>query len=877
MLARPRLLAYLVEGASDCRVAHAAGVESEMELPFASLHQLVLALPDRIDDLPPPQRDALGVALGLRTGGVPDRFLVGVAMLGLLSAVAEERGLVCVVDDAQWLDRASMQVLAFVARRLLAESVGMVFAVRTPANERELTGLPDLLVEGLAADDARALLESLAPGSLDDAVRDRIVAESRGNPLALMEFARGMTPAEVEFGFAPASALPVADRIEREFAHQVQSLPPDARCLLLVAALEPVGDVAVVWRAARQLGIGPEAAAVAEAEGLITFGPRTRFGHPLVRSAVCRGANVRGAQGDARCAGRRDRSHHRSGSTSLAPGSRRRSTGRGGCRRARARRRPRPATRRHGRGGGVPAAGDRTHARPRRSRRASGRGGVRQFHAADLDAAAELVRTAELCPLNDVQRAELERLRGSWPGEGGIDDASARLCESAKRLGPIDALAAGGPSELDRHGHLPGRFGKGGALRALAVAAHEGPGGPTPPRTIDLLLDGLVTLIIDGYEVGFSTLRRALRACEEDQGGEGFEWLWYTSVMAPEVWDDAAWGSAHRPLRRAGSGAGVLFPQPNTLDARARCHIYKGELAAAAAVIDEEEVICEATSTPRIRSAVLELAAWQGREATTVSLSEESVNFWTSLHNGRVIGIAASPRAVLYNGLGRYDAALAAAQQACEYEDIGAYGWSLVELVEAAERAGARSIAVAALAQLEERAPAGTDWALGLLARSSAMLDDADTSERRYLEAIERLERTRITPHVARARLLYGEWLRRQNRRVDARHQLREAYESLTQMGIEGFADRARRELEATGAKARKRVVETRIDLTPQEAQIARLAGERRTNPEIAAQLFISPRTVEYHLAKVFPKLGVSSRRELPGALRKLGLATATA
>jgi DNA-binding CsgD family transcriptional regulator len=871
------LLDYLVEAASGCRIARAAGVESEMELPFASLHQLFLSLPDRIDDLPTLQRDSLGVAFGLRSGAPPDRFLVGVAMLDLLATVAEERGLVCVIDDAQWLDRASMQVLAFVARRLLAESVAMVFAVRSPAGDLELDGLPGLSVDGLASGDARMLLDSVAPGSLDDFVRDRIVAESSGNPLALMEFARGMTLAEVEFGFARSSARPITDRLEQEYIRQVQSLRPDAQRLLLVAAVEPVGDVAVLWRAASRLGIGADAAGPAEAAGLITFGSRTRFRHPLVRSAVCRGADV-GALREA----------HDALADATDPGV---DPDRRAWHRAHAAAAPdeavaveleRAADRAQRRGGMVAAAAFLQRA-TELTPNAAARGGRAvaaaraKFHAADLDAAAELVATAELCPLNDFQRAELERLRGSWPGAGRLEEGPERLCEAAMRLGPIDAFAARGV-HLSSIGMaiFRGRFGTDEALRALAVAAREGPAGSTPARTIDLLLDGLVTLVIDGYEVGFAALRRALQACEVDQGRDGFEWLWYTSVIAPEVWDDAAWDRLTAHFVELARGAGVLFPQPNTLDARARCHIYKGELAAAAAVIDEQEVICEATGTPPIRSAVLELAAWQGREATTISSCEASVNFWTSRYNGRVIGIAAYARAVLYNGLARYDTALAAAQQACEYEDVGVYGWSLVELIEAAARAGARSVAAGALARLDERARAArTDWALGLLARSRAVLDDGNGTEEGFVEAIERLTRTRMTPHLARARLVYGEWLRRQHRRVDARQQLRVAYESLTQMGIHGFAERARRELDATGERVRKRTVDTSIVLTPQEAQIARLAGQRRTNPEIAAQLFISPKTVEYHLAKVFPKLGVSSRRELPAALQKLGLATA--
>ena len=283
------LLEYLVQRASGCAVARAAGVESEMELAFAGLQQLCAPFVDRLERLPGPQRDALGTAFGLRDGDAPDRFLVGLAVLSLLSDVAEERPLVCVVDDAQWLDGASAQALAFVARRLGAESVGLVFAVREPAAERHLEGLPELVVGGLDDGDARALLEAVVTGPLDERVRDRIVAETRGNPLALLELPRGRTPAELAGGFGLDGGPGVVARPHRgELLRAARAAAAVDALLLLVAAAEPVGDPLLVWKAAAALGLDAGAAAPATETGLVELGAQVRFGHPLVRSAVYR-------------------------------------------------------------------------------------------------------------------------------------------------------------------------------------------------------------------------------------------------------------------------------------------------------------------------------------------------------------------------------------------------------------------------------------------------------------------------------------------------------------------------------------------------------------------------------------------------------------
>ena len=289
-IGKTALLSYVLQRASGCRTTRAVGVESEMELAFAGLHQLCAPFLDRLDRLPEPQRNALGTAFGLQSGDTPDRFLVGLALLSLLSDVAEEQPLVCVVDDIQWLDHASTQALAFTARRLAAESVAMVFAVRETAAEDHLAGLAEMVVPGLADSAARAVLLSVVTGPMDERVRDRIVAETRGNPLALLELPRGLTPQELAGGFGLPDSPALSGRIEDSFRRRLEPLPPTTRQLLLVAAAEPVGDPVLVWRAAGQLGIEIDAASPAAEAGLVDFSGQVRFRHPLVRSAVYRAA-----------------------------------------------------------------------------------------------------------------------------------------------------------------------------------------------------------------------------------------------------------------------------------------------------------------------------------------------------------------------------------------------------------------------------------------------------------------------------------------------------------------------------------------------------------------------------------------------------------
>jgi DNA-binding CsgD family transcriptional regulator len=861
------LLEYAIQSASGCRVSRAAGVEYEMELAYAGLQQLCAPMLDLRERLPEPQRDALETAFGLSAKATPDRFVVGLAVLGLLSEAAEEQPLICVIDDAQWLDRASALTIAFVARRLLAESVGVVFAVRQPSEAQELDGLPELVLGGLSASDARALLNSVWPGRLDEAVLNRVVAEAHGNPLALLELPRTLTPAQLAGGFGYPDVTPLANRIEQSFRRRLESLPDDTRRLLLTAAAEPVGDTTLLWRAAELLGVGPETAEPAEAAGLVEIGGGVRFRHPLVRSAAYRAApmserrDVHRALAEVTDAGldpdRRawHRAHAAAGPDEAVAGELESSAGRAQAR------------------GGLAAAAaflERATALTpdpvRRGMRALATAEA-MLRAGAFDTALVLLTTAEESPLDALPRARIDLLRAqiAFASSHG-SEAVPLLLAAARRLEPLDdELARETYLEAFSAATLAGRAGGPLGAEVAQAARHLPP--RHRPRMGDLLLDSLIALFIDGYAVATPIRRRAVRASQSDAltVEEGLRWLWLACSEAAKLWDDESWlvlSARHADMARA---AGALSVLPLTLHSQAVAHVLAGELDAAALLVAELDAVQQATGTTLAPYAALTLAAWRGREREVDDLIKTNLDDAVGRGEGAAALAVQWARAVLANGLGRYDEALLAARDAAEHpHNPGPANWGLSELVEAAARSGRLDLATDAFARLEviTRA-AGTDWALGIQARAHALLSDGDAAGRLYREAIERLGRTRLRGELARAYLLYGEWLRRENRRVDAREQLRSAHETFSRIGAEAFAERTRRELEATGETARARTDETRGVLTPQEAQIARLARDGLSNPEIGAQLFISPRTVQYHLHKVFQKLDITSRNRL--------------
>jgi DNA-binding CsgD family transcriptional regulator len=864
------LLDYVAEQVSGCRVVRAAGVQSEMELPFAALHQVCAPLLSNLERLPAPQRDALQIALGMMAGPAADRFLVGLAVLGLLADVAEQRPLVCLIDDEQWLDRSSAQVLGFVARRVAAESVGLIFAARIPSSD--LAGLPQLAVEGLPAADAQALLDAVMVGPLDTRVRDRIVAETEGNPLAMLELPRGLTPQELAGGFGFLDAVRLAGGIEggieESFRRRIEVLPEQTCGLLLIAAAEPIGDPALVWEAAARLRISADAAEPAVEAGLVEFAARVRFRHPLVRSVVYASASslekrqVHGALAQVTDAQQDPdrRAWHRAHAVA-------------GPDHDVAAELQRSASRAQARGGFAAAAAFLGRAAiltldpAQRSERALAAAAA-HVQAGALGAAREMLSIAEPQSLNDFELARIDVIRAELAfveSRGG--DAPALLLKAARRLEPIDIeLARATYLQALYAAMFAGPLALGGEVPEVASAAAAAP-RPQRVRAPDLFLDGLAQLCNNGYGAAVPILRQALDIFGDDLSPEEeLRWHSLAFLVAGRLWEDQRFKPLSDRSVELVRGLGALSELPLALTSKAISLALAGELTEASAVVDGElQAALEATGISPPPYAALVVAARRGRNAEAAVLIDAITREGRRRGEGHAIVHADWASAVLNNGLGNYEEAMTAAQRAIEHSEIAIPHWATVELIEAATRSGHSDIATDALGRLAGSTSAsGTDWALGIEARSRALLAEGKAAERLYREAIERLDRTTIRTDLARAYLLYGEWLRRENRRGAARAQLRSAHRLFEAMEMEAFAERARRELQASGETA-PRSGASRSDgqLTAQEAQIARMAREGLSNPEIGTRLFLSARTVQYHLKKVFIKLGIESRTQL--------------
>jgi DNA-binding CsgD family transcriptional regulator len=861
------LLEYLAGQAAGCRVVRVAGVQSEMELAFAGLHQLCAPLLEHLEALPVPQREALRTAFGMSAGPAPDRFLVGLGVLGLVSEAAGDRPLVCLVEDQQWLDRASAQALGFVARRLGAEPVGLIFAARVPS--QDLAGLPELMVEGLRDDHARALLDAVLTRSLDARVRDQIVAETRGNPLALLELPRGLTPGELAGGFGLPSAVPLDARIEESFRRQLQALPAESRRLLRLAAADPSGDASLVWRAAERLGIPVRADGPAVEAGLAVFAGRVRFRHPLARSAAYRSASFPERQEMHRALAE---------ATDVAADPDRRA-----WHRAEAAAGPdeqvaaeleRSAGRAQARGGLAAAAAfwERAVLLTADPGRRAGRilaAAQASLQAGAFGKALELLGTAEAGPLDELAGARVDLLRGQVAFAQGLgSDAPSLLLKAARRLESLDpALARKTYLDVWQAAVFAGAdlLEVSRAARALPLPRH--------PRPVDLLLDGLALLVTDGPAAAVPALRQAMSAfaAADIPPEEILRWGWMARAADAALWSHDGWRVTVRQVELA-RDVGALDQLPFLLDQMASDAMWIGDFAAAASLIAEAGAVCEATGSHVAPFAAIVLASFRGREAEAAPLIQATLEQAAARGQGAAVTSAHWATAILRNGLSRYGEALAAARQASEHGHLYVSVWVLPELIEAAVRTGDTRLAGDALDRLAVWTRAmGTENALGIEARSRALLSEPDVAGGYYREAISRLGRSPHRPDLARAHLLYGEWLRRERRRGQARAQLRTAWQMLEEIGMEGFAGRARRELAATGETARKRTVrpartspgQGSDPLTAQEAQVARLARDGLSNPEIGARLFISARTVQYHLAKVFTKLGISSRGQL--------------
>ena len=872
-IGKTALLRYTARQASGCRVAQLTGVEAEMELPFAGVHQLCAMLPDGLDALPAPQRNALGVALGLVAGEVPDRFLVGLAVLSLLSGVAAERPLLCLVEDAQWLDAASAQILGLVARRVRAESVAIVVAVREPAAEHDFDGLRELRLEGLPEQDAGALLASVVAGRLDSRVGDRIVAETRGNPLALLELPARMTAAELAGGFELPGAGGLPTHLESHYLRRIRELPEATQQLMLLAAAEPLGDPALVLRAGRRLDIETSALAPATAAELLEIGTRVQFRHPLVRSAIYRAAPLV----------RRQRVHAVLAEVSHSDDD----ADRRAWHRALAAAGPdedvaaeleQSAGRAQARGGVAATAAFLQRAAaltpdpPRRGGRALAAAAA-SVQSGAFTTARGLLATAEAGPLDALQRARIDLLRAqlAFVSSRGTD-AIPLLLAAARRLEPLD-ISVARETYIDAFSaalfgaRLNGSVG----VREVAEAARAAPRPPGgEPASADLLLDALVALA-DDYAKAVPLCREAVERLsgEKASAKDRLRWLWQGCVVALEIWEDEHASSLSRSSVEIARATGTLSELALALSARAPILVFCGDLAGAAATVSETASVEEATGIRSAPYGALMVSAWRGRPRETAELIETTEREAGARGEGIGLAISAYARAVLSNGLGQYEDALAAAVSASEHREVVAENWGLTELVEPATRCARPDLAIDALNRLAAKAQATrTAWARGIEARARALLAEGADADRWFRTAIDHLGRTHIRAELARTHLLYGEWLRREGRRLDARAELNVAHELFMSMGMVAFSQRAAGELVATGEKRRRRIPETRDNLTPQERQVAELARDGLSNTDIGARLFLSPRTVEWHLRHVYSKLTIRSRRELGSALR---------
>ena len=854
--------------ASDLRLIRSNGAESEMEMAYAGLQQVCAPLAGLLGRLPKPQHDALAVALGLiESDAAPDQLLIGLALLTLLAEAGAQQPTVCVIDDAHWVDRASMGALAFAARRLLADRVIIVFGTRHLVDL--LNGLPELLLGGLGDPDAHALLVALVPGRLSDRARDSIVAESAGNPLAILELHRALTPGELAGGYGLAGAKSISGRIEDNFLHQFHQLPSPTRTLLLIAAAEPTGEALWLWAAGKRLGVDVDAAMPAEKAGLISLDDRLRFRHPLVRSAI---------YGNTPLTERR-RVHDALAQVITDP----RASDHRAWHRAHAADAPDEgiavelelaAEQARARGGTAAAAAFLS--RSVETTPDPGRRAQRALHAAQanleagaleatgrlLDRAAELSDDETISAGVDLVRAQL-----AFAARRGRDGPPLLLA-AAQRLTPIDSvLARETYLEALMYAMIVGRHSADGYWPIdIARQAQSAPVATEPPTAVDLLLSGLVTRYTDGYVAAAPLLKRAITEFlrEDDTGTADPRWHNITNRVCLDLFDQDAYNRLTvRQLEKL-RAAGDLTTLPIALWTYAGLCVGTGDIATVAATLEEAEAITAATGAAPQTSLEPYIAAYRGQAKLCLDSADATIAGASSRGEGNEVTVTQYGVAILHNALGNYAKAVEASLSGLQDDDFGLVGYLLPELIEGATRCGQKLVAADALTQLLDRTHASrTPTALGIAARSRALLKEGAGADNDYLEAIDHLEKSPVVVFLARAHLVYGEWLRRANNRAEARNQLRTAHNMFVSMGIDGFAARARRELSAAGETVHEHVSGTLILLTAQERHITRLVREGSTNSEIGAQLFISPRTVEWHLGHIFAKLGVKSRREL--------------
>jgi DNA-binding CsgD family transcriptional regulator len=865
------LLDSVVAAAADMRVAQLVGNESESGLPFAGLHSLLVSAAAACGGLPDDQRQALELAFGAGDGRRrSQRFLIGLATLALLSGAAEEGPLLCVVDELEWVDPPSAEALAFTARRLHAEMIGFVFAARDGSGAAtRVAGLPELAVDPLGRDDAAALLASGVAGRLDPRVAARLLAEALGNPLALLELPAELTAAQLAGGAPLPATLQFGRRLEETFLRRVRPLPDATRTLLLLTAAEPAGETALVWQAAAQLGVGPEAAGPAEEEGLLRVNGRIAFRQPLIRAAVYAAAP----------SAERRRVHEALAAVLLADGDvDRRAWHRGAAATApeeavaaELERASGPATRR---GGYAAAAALLTRAAELTPDRGERVGRALAAVAAELEAgapqrAAALLAATQPELAGPLQQARSRALRAAIAAAAGDTSRSARrLLEAAQLLEPLDLRQARDTYLQALAAALyAGTLGEEGDVLAVATAARAASAVPAGEATpADALLDGLATVYTQGRAAGAPLLRLAIAAADDDWD---LRCLGLAYNHAPDLWDDAAMQVLATRRVELARETGALTALPSALAQLGGYEVLVGRLDVAEDRFAEARELAAATGSPGLIGATdpgaLGVAAWRGHEEETYALAATCIGDAAARGLGVFVQLAQHALAVLELGLGHYPAALTAARDAAADDWLGMR--ALPDLVEAAVRTGELSLAAAMTATLAGPARAsGTHWGLGILARSRALVAEGGDADELYRTAIGHLQQSRVMPQLARTRLLYGEWLRRERRRLDARRQLRGAYDAFASFGADGFAERARTELAATGERV-NRAPASRDILTAHERRIAGLAAVGEPNQAIAEQLFLSPRTIEYHLRTIYRKLGLASRTQLAAYL----------
>jgi DNA-binding CsgD family transcriptional regulator len=858
--------------ARGMRVLGSVGVESEAHLPFAALHQLLRPVLPHVESLPQPQAAALRGALGLAAGGAGDRFLVSLAVLTLLADAAEQGPpLLCLVDDAQWLDDASADALVFVARRLEAEGIVMLFGAREGDVRRfDAPGLPELRLAGLDPATAGELIDRHAGAPLSWEVRNRLVVETGGNPLALLELSSSLSESQLSGGEAVLAPIPVSARVEHAFLVRFHALPEETQTLLLVAAADDSGELTTVRRAAAQLGATAEAFDSAEQAGLAHVrGNRLELRHPLVRSAVYQAAPLSRRQaahgalasvldGDAEA----DRRAWHRAAASVEPDS---SVGEELEQTAeRARRR-----------GGFAAASlaleraaflttDEEH----RARRLIG-AAENAWLAGRMERALSLLDGARPHVSEPIQRADVDRFLGLIEMTRGVPaDACLLLLRAATDVAPIDSERA--LQLLNLAGLAAAYTGDKEAAVAIAdVAGGLAVEEPPSARMLAQLLVGLGAHAEGDFAAAAPKLRVALELAhklDEDAAGEQPVALLFAGRAALYLGDDRVAYRAHHEAAARARASGALSIVTQILPRLATAEVWAGRWPSAAANAREGIQLAREIGQHDVVAQQLVMlgliAALRGAEDECRSLVAESMELASARGLGIVAEIAHWALAVLELGLGRADEAL---KRCREISTTMVVFWGGLDRVEAAIRAGQRETARAWLDEFERWADSSAaGWARAVVLHCSALLaDDESAAEQRFQEALGAHSEAARPFERARSELAFGEFLRRARRRVEAREHLQAALDGFEGLGATLWAERARVELRASGQTARKRDASTRDELTAQELQIARFVAEGLTNKEVAALLFLSPRTIDFHLRNVFKKLGIGSRTAL--------------